>query len=102
MPEKEYIISLDETTRIFVYFDTSLGTPTQFVVKLEIFINGDWVEIQRYDMYHGFVHKDVLNRKGEKIRQIPYYFADEKSGPNIAINDFKENYKIYMWRFYHE
>lgn len=102
MPKKDYIIRIDETTRIFVFIDTSCGMPSKFIVKLEILVNDEWIEIQRYDMFHGFVHKDILNKKGEKIRQIPYYFADEKSGPNIAIKDFKENYETYIWRFYHE
>ena len=102
MPEKEYFIILNEVTRIFVWFISDKNFIEKFVVKLQYLYNGIWYEVIRYDCSHNIVHKDILNINGDKIRIIKYPFVDEQSGLNFAINDLKENYKGYTWRFINE
>ena len=100
MPKKDFIILLNETTRIFVFFENAGKIINRFVVKLEILINGKWIEIERYDIYHGFVHKDILDKNGEKIKTVEYRYLNNKAGFNVAIKDFKENYNFYIRRYY--
>lgn len=99
MPEKDFFIMLNEITRIFVYIKTDKSNVRRFVVKLELFINGDWINIERYDTHHSHIHKDILNKKGKKKRSINYEFLDNKSGVDVAIKDFRENYQVYVWRY---
>lgn len=102
MPERDFIIFINEMTRLFVYFNYNKTELLNFVVKLEIYFMNKWTEIERYDCYHSVVHKDILNKKGEKIRTVSYPLVDQKSGVNFAINDFRENHEIYIWRFLNE
>ena len=102
MPQKQYNIFLENNIRILVYFETDKGKIIKFVVKLEIYKNNDWFEIERYDTHHGYVHKDVLNKMKEKIKVIIFELLDNKIGLNIALKDFKENYNLYLWRLENE
>lgn len=99
MPEKDYIIFINDFTRLYVYFNYYKSELLSFVVKLEIFYLNRWIEIERYDCYHGIVHKDILNKKGKKVRTISFPLVDVKAGVNFAVKDFRENYELYIWRF---
>ena len=59
-------------------------------------------EVERYDCYHDVIHKDILSKNSTKKRVIEYEYLDAKSGLNVAIKDFKENYEFYIWRFTNE
>ena len=72
MPERDYIVLINEITRLFIYFNYDKTELLNFVVKLEIFYLNKWTEIERYDCYHEIVHKDILNKKGDKVKSIPY------------------------------
>jgi hypothetical protein len=87
MPEKEYIVLLDKITRIFVYIYTVKGIPKGFVVKLQLLVNNKWLEIQRYDLGHGYVHKDIFNKSGKKIKVIKYLCVDINLAVSFAVND---------------
>ena len=102
MPEKRYKIYLNDFLRIIVYIETDEGNILNFVVKLEYFYKNQWFEVERYDCYHGYVHKDILNANGKKVRTIKFPLVDNKAGLNIAIKDFKENYNFIIWRFTNE
>ncbi len=102
MPEVNFHIYLNKFIRILVYFDNEGKEVSTFVVKLEYYFSGKWMEIERYDCYHNKVHKDILNRKGKKKRVVSFEYLDIKSGLNAAIKDFKENYENYIWRFVNE
>lgn len=100
MPRKDYIIILNDKTRIIVFYETNKGEVVKFVVKLEVFYNNQWTEVERFDTHHGYVHKDILNREGKKLRFVKYELMNVESGLNMAIKDFKENFEIYIWRFF--
>ena len=102
MPKKEYIIILNNSTRILVFFETIQGKVENFIIKLETFINNHWIEIERYDTFHGYVHKDIMEKNGNKKRVVKYELINNESGMNMAIKDFKENYKLYLRRFLNE
>ncbi|MFH0977210.1 MAG: hypothetical protein V1874_15630 [Spirochaetota bacterium] len=99
MPEKIYEIFIDDITKIIIFFETENGEVINFVIKLLYFYKNSWYEIERYDCFHNSVHKDIYNTKGNKKRQILYPLVDLSSGLNMAIEDFKTNYKAIIWRF---
>ena len=72
MPEKEYFLFLDIDTRKRHYHKFEGGKITEFVVQLEIKLQGKWRVIIRYDCAHGFAHKDCYN-KAERNRKIRTY-----------------------------
>ena len=76
MPENYYEKILNVVTKIIIYFNTHGGYVQRFVVKLVFLLNDEWEEAQRYDCYHGIVHKDVFNMKGKKVKQIKYDLLD--------------------------
>lgn len=99
MGKKDYIIKIDNTIRIFVYCETMKGKVIRFVVKLEILVGTDWIEIERYDNYHGYVHKDIHGKDQKKKQIIKYELVNNESGLNMAIEDFRKNYQLYIWRY---
>ncbi len=99
MSEKHYKIYLNEFVRIIVCFLTNGNEVKNFVVKLEYFYLNGWFEIERYDCYHNYIHKDILDRNGNKKRVIKYGMSDKKTALNFAIADFRENFNFYTWRF---
>jgi hypothetical protein len=71
-----------------------------FVVALEYYINGNWAQVERFDCAHGYVHRDILTRSGDKGRVVKYLnMIDYGSAINFAIEDYKMNYGVYVWRF---
>ncbi len=84
---------------MYIYFNYNRTELLNFVVKLEIIYLNKWTEIERYDCYHDIVHKDILNKKGKKIKSIRFPLVDRKAGVNFAVNDFRENFELYVWRF---
>lgn len=77
-----------------MYIEADEGHILNFVVKLEYFYNNHWLEVERYDCFHGHVHKDILNLNGKKVRTVKFSLVDKKAGLIIAIKDFKENYNF--------
>jgi hypothetical protein len=102
MPEKNYIIIINDYTRIVVYFKSDKNKVLNFIIKIEYFFNNKWLEVERYDCYHGVIHKDILNKYENKKRTIKYIFLDKKSGLNVAIRDFKDNHEFIIKRFINE
>lgn len=99
MSEKDYKIYLNDILRIIVYLETKGGNIKNFVVKLELYHINEWLEVERYDCFHGHVHKDIFDRNGQKKRKIIYPLVDKTLGLNMAINDFKDNHDQILWRY---
>ena len=61
-----------------------------FVVKLEILVENEWFEIERYDNYHGYVHNDIIGKNREKKQVIKVMQA------NFGI--FLENFRFFYMK----
>ncbi len=96
---KEYFLEIEEGTIVYVYFETSKGDVTEFVVKLLSVLEGEWHEILRYDSGHDCPHKDILNIDGEVIRKVWYDFLDNGQALTMAITDIKDNFQFYIERY---
>ncbi len=72
-----------------------------FVVQLEIFINGHWYPVIRYDTAHGVAHCDILHFSG-KIEKIKIPTLDYKEALTYADDDLNENWQTYRQRYLKE
>ncbi len=93
---KEISPAGDERLRIKI--STTKGAILNVVVQYESRIMGKWQPIVRYDCSHGFFHRDILNPKGEKIKQaIP--IQNLKDALTYAEQDIKDRWEWYRDRF---
>ena len=87
--DREFVTVFDYRVRRRVGFDTQRGDVTRSVVQIEYRIDGDWLEVVRFDhdpaSDHGHdvtkngVHMDVY-RDGERVRT-------EEIFPSMSPND---------------
>jgi hypothetical protein len=98
--EKSYFIDLSDAgpTRIRVRIKSQRGRVIDLVIQLEIWTQGRWQAVARYDCAHGYPHLDLLPRQGarEKIK-LGGSTLDEIV--NNAIDDFKLNWQEYLRRY---
>ena len=93
MPEKEWVIHLDDGFEIRIRRDMLRGRLLSFAVVL-IRFDGQTSEcISRYDTAHGFAHKDILGKKSGLFRKASYatFVFDEIF--DHALRDFKKGYR---------
>jgi len=102
MKEKSCNIPLDSKTEIFVKFGCEKKDISKFAVLLFLYYNKKWMNIDRFDTSHGYVHRDVIGKDGMKKRTEKFSFLSFKSGLNIAIEFYKENYESCVRRFLDE
>jgi hypothetical protein len=69
-----------------------------FAVQYETKVEGKWLPVVRYDTRHGFAHRDLLDRKGEK-QKTPLFARDFNEALTFAEHDIKSNWRIYKQRF---
>jgi len=97
MPRIEYVLPLGENARKRHLHETRRGTAIRFVVQLEVFLDGRWRPVVRYDSVHGFSHVDWYKRSGES-RKEPLYFSFAEA-LTVADVDILERWETYRDRF---
>ena len=99
MPEKSFILRLNEFIFIFVYFATDKGEVGSFVVRLNYLEADDLFELARYDSgLHG-PHLDILHPEGFKQRIVDFGMLENAQALNVAIEDFSNNWELYYERW---
>ena len=97
MPERRYILPVWIDTRIRHYHRTERGRVVQFLIQLEVEVQGSWKEVLRYDTAHGYAHIDRFNVKRRKKKErlgLSYNEALTR-----AERDIKQNWSIAGERF---
>ncbi|MBI5678233.1 MAG: hypothetical protein HZC52_07040 [Planctomycetes bacterium] len=84
--------------RLRININTEKGKVTDVVVQYESKIKDKWYPIVRYDCSHGFFHRDILNPKGEKIKQ-PIPIQNLRDALTYAEQDIKDRWEWYKERF---
>ena len=97
MAEKEYIIPYSNDVRKRHYHKTLKGRVEKFTVQLEIFYEGNWKEVVRYDCAHGFAHRDSYNLLGRNKKEELYLSFEDAL--NLADDDIDDNWETYKKRF---
>lgn len=69
---KEFIKSLDEdgNERLRVRLTIRKGVLADIVFQYESLIKNKWTAVVRYDLAHGFFHRDVLKPDGGKEKTV--------------------------------
>ena len=68
------------------------------MVKYETFLNGNWRAVVRYDIAHGFFHRDVMNSIGEKEKQA-IDITNLEDALNYSQQDLKDRWESYKDRY---
>ncbi len=73
----------------------------EFIVQLEILVEGKWYPAIRYDTSHNFAHCDILHWNG-KIEKVAIPTLDFRDALIYADNDLSQNWFVYRQRFLKE
>lgn len=100
MGSKEFTkeLSLDGEDRLRIKIEIEKGTVKDVVAQYESKIKDTGHPIVRYDCSHGFFHRDLLNSKGEKTKQI-IQIQNLKDALTYAEQDIKDRWEWYKERF---
>ena len=100
MGSKEFTkeLSLDGEDRLRIKIEVEKGKVKDVVVQYESKIKDKWYPIVRYDCSHGFFHRDILNQKGEKTKQV-IQIQNLKDALTYAEQDIKDRWEWYKKRF---
>lgn len=97
MSEKTYTRSLGDKARKRHYHKTEKGQVVNFVVQLEVKVEGSWKPVVRYDCAHDFAHVDRYNISGETHKEeLHLAYAETLT---LADEDININWKAYAERF---
>ena len=99
MPEKDFIIWLDERTYIAVDFVTVRGRMVSFVIRLMLIEPRAEVNVARYDTAHGVPHRDEHGKRSGLLLKTWFPGQSPETVLEEAIKDFKQNYESYLERF---
>ena len=100
MGSKEFTkeLSLDGEDRLRIKIEVEKGKVKDVVVQYESKIKDKWYPIVRYDCSHGFFHRDILNQKGEKTKQV-IQIQNLKDALTYEEQDIKDRWERYKKRF---
>jgi hypothetical protein len=100
LKQKEFfkILNIDGSDRLRVRLEIDKGELINIVVQYESLIEGNWISIVRYDIEHGFFHRDIMTAKGEKIK-TPIDITDLKSATIYAEQDIKDKWEHYKQKY---
>ncbi|MFA4851553.1 MAG: hypothetical protein WC868_10455 [Bacteroidales bacterium] len=98
--KKEFIKNLGDSgnERLRIKLTIEIGNLTDFVLQYESFINGQWLEIVRYDIAHGFFHRDFVTPKGKK-EKTRIEMPDMKTAATYAEQDIKDKWEFYKTKY---
>jgi len=100
---KEFYKILDREgfDRLRVRLEIDKGELINIIVQYESLIDNKWTAIIRYDIEHGFFHRDMITPKGEKIK-TPIDISDLNSATIYAEQDIKDKWEYYKQRYLKE
>ena len=99
MTTKSYIFMLTDKDRKRHEHIVAKGKVVGFVVQYEMFHEGKWVPIVRYDTSHGYAHKDLINPDGSK-EKILMGAVGLSEALTLADMDINENWERYKERYF--
>ena len=98
MAHKQYLRIISDDSRIRIDFTVKKGKVEKFVTQFELLINNHWNPIIRYDTVHNFVHIDILNPDGTKIKK-ELNFLNYNEALTFSILDLNANWGNYKKGF---
>jgi len=100
-PSQEIIVPVNEKTRfrIHLYKNYGRGKLFNYVYQLETIHEGKWKPVVRYNNFHGFIHKDIFDVEGNKIKRELLGKMSIKEATKFADKDLRVNYEKYISEF---
>jgi len=100
---KEFFKILDKegNDRLRIKLGIEKGELINIVIQYESLINNKWTPIVRYDIEHGFFHRDLMTPKGEKIK-TPINISDLNYATIYAEQDIKDKWEYYKQKYIKE
>jgi hypothetical protein len=95
---KEYVIRLSPEDRYRHVHVRVKDRIVFFRIQLETLVGEKWMPFVRYDTAHGFVHRDLIDKRGHVIK-TPLFNQDLNDALTFAENDLKTNWLSYHERF---
>jgi len=97
---KVFVKSLDEESneRRRVKLSITKGELVDIVFQYESFIATKWTPIVRYDLAHGFFHRDVMKLNGEKEKTV-IEIAGLQEAAIFAEQDIKGKWEFYKQQY---
>ena len=95
MTHHDYFIMLAREDRIRVRFGVETGVVIDFVVQYEAEIRSQWRCVVRYDLAHGFLHRDRPDPLGELTIKEPVAHGTLAEAMTEAIREIKANWPDY-------
>jgi hypothetical protein len=101
MKVTEYVVPSGLDGRRRVRHVKTGGKITEFVVQYEIFVDGQWYPVVRYDTAHGYAHRDLLHADGRK-EKTTLMFKDLNLCLTYAEHDLRLNWRNYSDQYLKE
>ena len=99
--DKSFVKSIgdDGNKRLRFRIRTRKGKVIEFVVQLELYQDGSWKPVVRYDNAHGFAHRDVLDPKGRLIEKKTLKLGTLDEVLEFAEQDLSDRFEWYAEKF---
>jgi len=97
----EYLAPLGFNGRRRTRHERIEGKVVRFTVQYEIFVQGQWCPVVRYDTAHGFAHRDLMHPDGRK-EKTDLLSKDLNFCLTFAENDLRANWENYRRHFLKE
>lgn len=98
MPEQSFFGLLTNTDRIRVWIHTGQRSVINFTVQYEIYWDGRWMPVVRFDGWHGQPHRDTLDVDGNVIHK-DWYTLTYAAALTYGIGDLEDNWERYRMDF---
>jgi hypothetical protein len=100
MKKIEFDTELDKNgqEKLRVRITTNKGQLIEVMYQYESFLDNHWINIVRYDCFHGVFHRDVMLPNGDKEK---YEIAIDnlKTASKYAEQDLKDRWEWYRERY---
>jgi hypothetical protein len=70
------------------------GQVGRFVIQYEIFVEGEWAAVTRFNTSHDAVHRDLISPDGTVTKKW-YLQLNFDEGLTFAYNDIETNWEKY-------
>lgn len=87
-----------QEAQIRCWYQRVKGRVVRYTVQLEIFHEGNWVPVVRYDNAHGFCHRDTLHPNGSQDK-IGVSVGDVNQTFTYAIEELRANWELFRTRY---
>ena len=95
MTEHRYFIHLSFEDRIRVRFALEGGVVVDFVVQYETVSEDQWRPVVRYDLAHGYLHRDRPDPRGDLTTKEAMPYGTLATAMTEAIREIKVNWPEY-------